>query len=135
MTTLDAPSLKPAVAAAIDELKKQFGDQVQVTELGDGGCRIVVEEVELGLPYSQASTWIGFTITPLYPYADIYPHFVRPDLRRIDDRPLGEGLHKDNNFYGQPAVMVSRRTRAFGADTPNNALIKLLKVQAWLKSL
>ena len=127
--------LKPAVLGAIEELREQFGDKVQVHELGDGGCKVVVENVSLGSPYLQKETWFGFTITPLYPYADIYPHFVRSDLARADGAALSVPIHINNNFYGQSAVMVSRRTRITGVDNPNSAVLKLLKVQSWLLSL
>lgn len=127
--------IKPAVAEAICELKAQFGTaRVAVTELGDGGARVVIDAVELGPPYAQADTWVGFTLTPLYPYADVYPHFVRPDLSRLDGKPLERPIHIGNNFYGRPAVMVSRRTRATGPANPNTALLKLLKVLSWLRS-
>lgn len=126
--------MKPAVIEAIEELKGQFGNQVQVTETGDGGCRVVVDDVELGPPYAQDRTWVGFTLTPLYPYADIYPHFVRADLSRADHVPLAAPIHVANDFYGTPAVMVSRRTRLTGVDNPNSAVLKLLKVQSWLLS-
>lgn len=127
--------MKAPVLEAIDQLKEQFDGRVQVVELPDGGARVVVDGLELGLPYRQSETWIGFTLTPLYPYADVYPHFVRPDLARADGKPLAVPLHVNNNFYGRPAVMVSRRTRVIGQLEPNNALLKLLKVQAWLRSL
>jgi hypothetical protein len=127
--------MKPAVVQAVDEFKGQFGEQrVQVAELPDGGARVVIEGVELGTPYQQPDSWFGFTLTPLYPYADVYPHFVRPDLSRLDGKPLQTPIHVGNNFYGQPAVMVSRRTRLTGPANPNNAVLKLLKVQSWLCS-
>lgn len=127
--------MKPAVEEAIRELNAQFGAaKVSVTELPDGGARVVVDGVELGAPYAQPSTWVGFTLTGLYPYADVYPHHVRPDLSRLDGKRLEPPIHIDNSFYGQRAVMVSRRTRATGPANPNSALLKLLKVLSWLRS-
>jgi hypothetical protein len=126
---------KPAVEEAIRELKVQFGEaRVVATELPDGGAKVIVDAIELGPPFAQSETWVGFTLTALYPYADVYPHFVRPDLARLDGQSLQPPIHIANNFYGEPAVMVSRRTRATGPANPNNALLKLLKVQSWLRS-
>jgi hypothetical protein len=127
--------MKPAVAKAIDELREHFDSMIDIVELPDGGARVVINGIELGAPYQQPDTWVGFTLTPLYPYADVYPHFVRPDLARVDGRRLEIPIHINNSFYGAPAVMVSRRTRSFGEANPNNAVLKLLKVQAWLRSL
>jgi hypothetical protein len=127
--------MKPAVVQAIAELKAQFGGaRVQVAELPDEGAQVWVEGLELGPPYQQSDSWCGFTLAPLYPYADVYPHFVRPDLSRLDGAPLQTPLHINNNFYGRPAVMISRRTRLTGPANPNNAVLKLLKVQSWLRS-
>lgn len=127
--------MKPALSQAIDELRLQFDGRVRADDLPDGGVRVVVEGVELGPPYVQPDTWVGFTLTALYPYADVYPHFVRPDLTRLDGRALEMPLYLNNSFYGETAVMVSRRTPTCGPASPNHAARKLLKVQAWLLSL
>lgn len=128
--------MKPAVLQAIAEIKAQFGEaRVQVVENPDGGARVVVQAMELGPPYQQADSWFGFTLAPLYPYADVYPHFVRSDLSRLDGQPLQAPIHVGNSFFGEPAVMVSRRTRLTGPANPNSALLKLLKVQKWLRSV
>jgi hypothetical protein len=127
--------MKDAVAQAISQLQKQFGEpHVAVTPAPDGGARVVVDSLELGPPFLQSDSWFGFSLAPLYPYADVYPHFVRPDLVRLDRRPLQPPIHVGNNFFGRPAVMVSRRTGSVGPANPNNALLKLLKVQSWLRS-
>ena len=130
-----ARAMKDAVAEAVRQLQGQFGAaRVGVVETGDGGARVVVEALELGAPFAQAESWFGFALAPLYPYADVYPHFIRPDASRADGRPLSVPIHVNNSFYGRPAVMVSRRTRLVGPANPNNALLKLLKVQSWLRS-
>ncbi|MBC3749411.1 hypothetical protein H8H78_18555, partial [Bacillus pumilus] len=82
--------MTPEVAAAIDEIKVAF-PSATVTAREDGeGVAVLVEPVSLGAPYSQRDTWIGFRITFQYPYADVYPHFVRGDLSRLDSTALGE---------------------------------------------
>lgn len=125
--------MNPAVKAALDALVKQF-ERVTFTAMPDGSARVKVWDVPLGAPYAQEETWIGFTITALHPYADVYPHFLRPDLSRIDGGQLSPGIHVGQSFYNEPAVMVSRQTRSVGPASPCDPLLKLLKVQAWLMS-
>ena len=62
-----------------------------------GKCR-------LGAPYEQVDTWVGFHITQGCPYADVYPHFVRPDLSRVDNKPLGE-VDQTGHVFPQPGVV------------------------------
>jgi hypothetical protein len=91
-------------------------------------------------------SWIGFHIASTCPYADVYPHFVRPDLNRAAGGQLGEGFSSGHSFPAQDAlkepgvmparaaVQISRRSNhkdTAGLETP---LHKLLKVIQWLKS-
>ena len=66
-----------------------------------------LDPVDPGMPYVQRQTWIGFRVTAQYPYADVYPLFVRSDLSRADGQALGEGM-SPVPFDGQPAIQVSR---------------------------
>ena len=123
--------LTPEVSQAIQEIRTQFTDiQVVVRPDGDGGGYVIVESVPLSEIYLQTETWMGFHITYLYPDADVYPLFVRPDLTRVDGRPLGQGTSLET-FEGQPAQQISRRSnhRNVSIDT---AVLKLLKVLEWL---
>ena len=125
--------LTPEVSQAIQEIRIQFTDiQVVVRPDGDGGGYVIVESVPLSEIYLQTETWMGFHITYLYPDADVYPLFVRPDLTRVDGRPLGQGTSLET-FEGQPAQQISRRSnhRNVSIDT---AVLKLLKVLEWLNT-
>jgi hypothetical protein len=127
--------MKSDVEAAITELRACYPDRVEVTELPDGGAKVVVKGLSLKeSPYAESDTWFGFTITFLHPYADIYPHFIRPDLTRKDKSSLGPNIQLGNNFYGEPAAMLSRRTKLCGPEHPTNAVLKLQKVHQWLIS-
>ena len=125
-------ALTEAVAAAVAEILGGMPDvSWTVSDDGTGGAVLVGAGVPLGGPWEQADTWIGFRIPFTYPYADVYPHFVRGDLRRRDGGALGEATSL-TTFEGMPAVQLSRRSprRVPGVET---ALIKLIKVLAWLR--
>lgn len=126
--------MTPEVKAAVDEIAEAFPKcGLGTAEDGQGGAFVTLHGVPLdGHPYEQAETWVGFQITHTYPYADVYPHFVRHDLSRRDRKPLGQGTSM-GSFRGQPAIQISRRAKRHNpaADT---ALLKLCKVLRWLKS-
>lgn len=138
--------MTPAVREAVDELIRQYGaDHVLAADDPNGGACVIIEGRPLGPPFAQSDTWVGFHITHNCPYADVYPHFVRADLTRVDGGRLGEGLSGGHQFpqpaalkHGndmptRPAVQVSRRSNrkdTAGLETP---LHKLLKVLQWLK--
>jgi len=125
--------LAPAVTKAIEDIRSTFSElRIEADPDGSGGAFVTVHDVSLGAPYSQAETWIGFQITFQYPYADVYPHFVRADLSRLDGRPLGEGLG-GAQFRGQPATQISRRSNKLNPAT-DTAVLKLLKVLQWLRT-
>lgn len=125
--------MTPEVAEAVDEIRSSFQESaVDVREDGEGGAVVFVEPVDPGPQYQQRSTWVGFRITFQYPYSDVYPHFVRGDLARVDGAPLGEGTSV-TSFEGRPSVQLSRRSNRLNPET-DTAVIKLHKVLAWLRS-
>ena len=125
--------MTPAVEKAIQEIQVTFpGGQVDVSEDEAGGAFVTVHGVELGRPYSQDDSWLAGHITYQYPYADVYPLFVRPDLSRLDGKPLGEALSLAS-FRGVQAVQISRRSNRLNP-ARDTAALKLLKVVEWLKS-
>jgi hypothetical protein len=122
-----------SVEKAITELRSSFHDcVVEVEADGSGGAYSIVRGIPLGPPYIQFDTWIGFQITFQYPYADVYPHFTQPDLARLDNRVLGEGLGTAQ-FRNQPALQISRRSNRLDPTT-DTATLKLLKVLQWLRT-
>jgi hypothetical protein len=123
----------PAVAAAIDEVRRTFPEAaVEATPDGSGGAFVVVRDIVLTSRYAQRGTWLGFHITYLHPAADVYPHYVRPDLARADGQPLGVGFAQTTWVHGGQQVMqLSRKSNRWDPrrDTP---ALKALKVLAWL---
>ena len=125
-------TIVPAVAKAIDEIRRTF-DQCGVEAEPDssGGTVVVVTGIPMGCPYVQAEVWIGFRITYQYPYADVYPHFTNADLARSDGGRLGGGFGTAA-FRDQPAIQISRRSNRLNPET-DTAALKLLKVIRWMK--
>lgn len=116
-----AASCTTAVADAVIQVRQRFTEPVYAWPDGSGGAFVVIDQVDLGPAWVEPVSWLGFVITHLHPLSDVYPHWVRPDLRRIDGLPLAvPPLHSGNQFDGRPAVMVSRasRRRDPGVDTP-----------------
>ena len=126
--------MTPDVKGAIDEIVQAFPIcPVEPAEDGEGGAFVILHGVPLlGFPYQQEETWMGFQITHTYPYADVYPLFVRHDLSRCDGKPLGEGTSV-GQFRGKPAIQISRRANRHDPAT-DTALLKVCKVLRWLKS-
>src|ERR1700733_144730 len=123
--------LAPAVAEGIEQIRRSLpACAVQTDPDGAGGASVVVRGVTLGAPYRQPDGWIGFLLTFQYPYTDVYPHFTRADLTRLDGRPLGAGLGMAQ-FKSAPAVQISRRSNKWNPAT-DTAVLKLLKVYRWL---
>ncbi len=126
--------MTPEVEGAIQEIMAAFPTgRVERVDDGQGGAVVTLQDVALeGDRYQQASTWVGFHITHTYPFADVYPHFVRYDLSRRDGKPLGEGTSL-SSFRNQPAIQISRRSNRHNPAT-DTALLKLCKVLRWLIS-
>ena len=122
------------VQHAIAELEATFHPSAVVAEDdGQGGAFVVVETVELTGPYEQKETWMGFHLTGQFPYADIYPVFVRGYLQLTDNKPLGDGIGQGHNFRTRAAVQVSRKSN--GRDPLiETASAKILKVRKFLET-
>ena len=117
------------VSGAIDELKRQFSAaQFTVREDGQGGAYVVMEPVCLGCHYQPESSWVGFHIPAQYPYADIYPVFIRGDARRADGVAFTAPVTTGHQFEGRSAIQVSRRSAAAqsGSQTATAKILKIL---------
>ena len=125
--------MTPEVTEAIKEIATAFPScRMETVQDSQGGAFVTIHNVPLNGPYEQADTWVGFQITYTYPYCDIYPHFIRADLSRLNGSALGEGMGA-GTFSGQPAIQVSRKSNRHNPAT-DTAAVKLLKVLRWLNS-
>lgn len=129
--------MKPAVQQAIEEIRKSFvGHRIDAEADSDGGAFVKVHELDVGGVYQSNRSWIAFRITFQYPFADVYPHFCVPELKRKDGAGLGEGFSMGQ--WSPPsgsaaAMQISRRSNRWDSST-DTAAIKLHKVLTWLRS-
>lgn len=125
--------MTPEVEQAVEELRALFADtEVDAVDTGDGGAIVTVSRVDPGPVFTQRETWLRFAIGFQYPYADIYPLFVRADLTRADGQPHGEGIGLAE-FDGENALQLSRRSSRLNP-TIDTAALKVTKVLEWLRA-
>lgn len=94
---------------------------------------MIVHDLDVGDQYAPSTGWLGFLITFQYPNADVYPHFLDPDVHRVDGAALGEGFQPSNNFWERAATQVSRRSNRWNPAV-DTAAIKLARVLEWIRS-
>lgn len=123
----------PEVEEAVADIRAAFGEEaVQAGASADGGAEVTVEGVDLGERYEPRTTFIGFRVHGSYPFSQVYPHFVRPDLRKADGAPLPNPGMTPNHWRGQAAIMVSRSSKHWDPNT-DTAVGKLHKVLEWVR--
>jgi len=122
----------PEISRAVEELRACFPDaEIVASDTSDSGANVTIDPVELGPVYVQRDTWLRFAIGFQYPYSDIYPLFVRPDLARVDGNGHGTGITL-GSFNGEPAMQLSRRNNRLNPAV-DTAALKVVKVVKWLQ--
>lgn len=130
-----AGPITSAVADAISAIQRQIAPALTHWPDGTGGAHVFIGSVDLGAPFAQQTTWVAFHLPHTLPDGDIYPLWLRPDLSRIDGGPIGKldgagrnFLHQNQNWLGEPAVMVSLRSssRDPDIDSPGRKLARVL---------
>src|SRR5260370_27163050 len=102
--------MTPEVEAAIAEIKEAFpGSEIEAISEPQGGAYVAVQNLTIGERYIPSTTWIGFLITFQYPDSDVYPHFIRVDLRRADGQPLPAGNTPTRPRQHPVALHISAR--------------------------
>jgi hypothetical protein len=127
--------MTPAVAAAIEQLKLAFPEHA-VVFLPDaqGGAAVMLEDLSIGSAFDPSESWVGFALNYTYPRGHVYPHFLRPDLARVDGQPLASPINAGQLMPGfeVPATMVSRASNRWDPSR-DTATLKLLRVLEWLR--
>lgn len=131
---MSTANVTEAIAEAIEELQQTFPDATVTAESdGHGGAWITIDPVPLGPVYERDTSWIAFQITYPYPEADVYPLFVRPDLRRKDGASHGDGFRSVTwGPRAEPGTQLSRRSNRLDPAF-DTAATKVLKVLRWLE--
>lgn len=129
-----AMQMLPEMEEAVAEIRAAFPtNDVQAVPLADGGAEVTVEGIDLGDHYEPRSTFVGFRIDAMYPHSDVYPHFLRPDLGKANGAALpNPGMNHNQQWRGQPAIMVSRRSTRWDPNR-DTAAGKLHKVIDWVR--
>ncbi len=124
----------PEVEEAVAEIRAAFsGNEVRATPLTDGGAEVTVEDIDLGERYEPRTSFVGFRIGGTYPFSQVYPHFLRSDLRKADGTPLpNPGMIPDQRWQERPAIMVSRSSLRWDPNR-DTAVGKLHKVLEWVR--
>lgn len=125
--------MTPSVSSAVEGLRKAFPAATLniLSEDGQGGAFVVLENVELGEQFAPGHTWFGAHLPASLPYADIYPVFMGNDVRRANGAPLN-GPFQPVNWQGRPATQVSRRNNRYQAG--HTAASKFVKVMDFVRS-
>lgn len=125
--------MTPSVRTAIEGLKKAFPNcpLTVLSEDGQGGAFVVLEDVELGEKFAPQRTWFGAHLPASLPYADIYPLFIGDNVKRADSAAL-VGPFSPVPWQNRPAIQVSRRNNRF--QVGHTAASKFVKVIEFVRS-
>jgi len=123
------------VSSAIDELKRAYPcSEITVSEDGQGGAYVIVEQVEIGAQFTPPIVWMGGHITAMYPNADIYPVFIDAGVSRLNGKPFEVPVTPNATFMGRSAWQVSRANNQIHL-APQSAAMKFAKVVHFLGNL
>lgn len=122
------------VQGAVEEIRCAFPDSAVVAEDdGQGGALVRVESVDIGPKYFPPKTWCAFHITFQYPRADVYPHHIGADVKRVDGASHAQGASA-GRWRDTASLQLSRSSKRLDP-TVDTALTKLVKVIGWFKNL
>ena len=131
--------MKSEVHYAIQEIRETFpAHEVQFQEDQNGGAYVKVCDILIGARFKPDISFVAFHITFQYPHADVYPHYLVPDLCYTNGTPLNRPFQTKDQNWGpkggeEIATMLSRRSNNLDPAT-DSACSKLLKVIEWMRS-
>lgn len=127
--------MKTEVATAIAELQRAFpSSTVDAVDDGQGGAYFTLAGIDLGERYVPRHAWLSAHIPAQYPYADIYPLFMDPEVRRADGLGYDVPVTLGASFNGRPAIQISRRNNHAHMH-PQTAVSKIIKILDFLENL
>lgn len=125
--------MTPEVESAIEEIRQAFADhEVEVDPEDQGGAYVAVQDLTIGSGYRPRRSWIAFLIPYLYPRADVYPHFMDPEVQRADGGELGSAFQR-TTWRGRPVIQVSRKSNRWNPAV-DTAATKLATVLDWIRT-
>jgi hypothetical protein len=130
--------MNPTAQEAIEEIRSAFhGHKLDEGPDAEGGAYVKVHDLFIGEQYEPATSWIAFRITFQYPFADVYPHFCVPTLKRKDGGGVGDGFNLNNAWQtpkgSEPAILMSRRSNRLNPES-DTAAHKLVKILDWMRT-
>jgi hypothetical protein len=131
--------LTPKVEAAIENLRVAFPQNVVThTPDGDGGAFVTVDDLFIGDNLTPDRSWVAFHLTYQYPDVDVYPHFIRADVRRKNGVAFEQGVSGPVTPWPSKSAIsglqVSRRSNHWNRLT-DTAAWKLKKVLRCLREM
>lgn len=137
--------MKPDVAKALKNLEANGpGTAVRTVPDADGGVYVIVDGVDIGPNFKPRRAWLGFHIVWSCADADVYPHFLDPQVKYVgngptpnnhEDGPLPAAMMRGQTMPGFncPAIQVSRRSNRRNGET-DSPLQKMLRVIEFLRT-
>ena len=120
--------MSPQIETALDEIRSRWPKAtVTSTEDEAGNVIVLVDPLDIGQQYKPIQSWIGFQLQYNYPDSDVYPHYISPEVLRVDEQPHGSGFGS-TDWRGSKVIQISRRTNDWNGavDTAESKLIKVL---------
>ncbi|HUX05629.1 MAG TPA: hypothetical protein VMV53_12085 [Acidimicrobiales bacterium] len=131
--SLRPDDLEFEVVEAVREIAATLSEDVVVAwPDGEGGVFVVVDDIDIGAQWTPQVTWLGCRILNAYPEADVYPLFVRGDLKRSDGAAFAAPFNPGSQFASQAAVTVSR-TSPRRSPTTASAVARLINTMNFLR--
>ena len=127
---MSALQLAASVAAAIDELERDFGNVTYEPD-GSGGAYVGVGDIDAGPLWVPRLIPVEFHVQFNYPYAAIYPYYTTDELRRVDGSSPNALQRVD--WRGRRVVQISLRATRWqpNIETASSALAQ---VRHWLQA-
>ena len=125
--------MNETVTIAVKQLQNFYGvENVEAITDGEDGAYVLVKNLPVGDIYNLPLIWCRFRITYMYPEAQVYPHYINPEIKRKDGLPLGGGISDPMIWNNHSVIQISRTSKNWNPAL-DTAQIKLEKIIQWLR--